>query len=481
MYSQFKSNALKGFKWSFLNKFATQALQFIFSIILARLLSPDDYGMFAMITVFSSFGMLFTDFGFGQALIYKKENSKLELDSVFVLNVIIGLILSALFFILSPVISNFYDQPKLNNLIKVVSVIFLIQSFGLVNFIELKKRIDFKLLAIVENISLLLSSVVAIVFAYYGFGVWSLVFRAVINMVFRTIIVLFVSNYKPSFNFSLDKIKVLWKYSFSVTANGFLTYWMRNLDNLMIGKIIGKQALGVYNMAYQIMLLPIRNISNVIKDVLFPSFSSINNDIDRIRLVYLKVIQTIALVTFPLLAGFALLSESFVSIILGEKWLQTIPILSLLALVAIPQSIFTVNGVLYLNTGRPDIPLKINLISLPVYAIGFYLGLKYNGVIGLVYAYIIVYGIQIIPIYIFSAKNIKLPFLDFIRSLYPIVISTFFMCLIVWWSKRLMTPTEQISHFILCIIIGILSYSGLILLLRKKISITDILLERLKS
>jgi len=478
MNSTFKTNALRGFKWSFLNKIATQSLSLIFSIVLARLLSPDDFGLFAMITVFLNFGLLFKDFGFGHALIYQKDVSKTEFDSVFVLNMLTGVILTTLFFLLAPTIANFYDEPRLANLTKVFSVVFFIQAFGLVNLIELKKCIDFKSLSVIENSSLLISSLIAIGLAFYGFGVWSLIVRTITNMTLRTIIVFFVSNYRPVLNFNIKVVKKLWRYSMNVSLNGFLTYWVRNLDNLMIGKMLGQQSLGVYNIAYQIILLPISSISNVIKDVLFPSFSSIKNDINIIRSVYLKVIQTIALITFPTLAGIAILSDSFVLILLGEKWSSMISILPLLALVAMPQSIFTVNGTLYLNTGRPDIPLKINIISLPIYAIGFYLGLKLYGVIGLVYAYIIIYVILIIPIYYFSAKNIQLKLRDFIKNLIPVIFATFLMGCTVILTKIFLFSQISLLNFISLILVGIFTYFVIIFALRKYISINKIISEQ---
>ncbi|WP_167604638.1 MOP flippase family protein [Maribellus sediminis] len=474
----FRTNTIQGIKWSFLNKTATQGLLFVFSIILARLLSPDDFGMFAMITVFSNFGLLFNDFGFGHALIYKKETTKQDFDTVFILNVWLGVLLSIVFYFLAPLISDFYGEPRLENLTKAFSVVFVLQSVGLVNMVELKKKIDFKRVAIIENISLLLSSICAIILAFLNFGVWSLIARNLMNMILRTILVFFVSSYRPGFSFTLTVVKKLWKYSASVSVNGFLTYWMRNLDNLMIGKMIGQQSLGVYNMAYQIMLFPIRNISNVIKDVLFPSFSSINNDINRIREVYLKVIQTIALVAFPLLAGVSVLSDLFVYLVLGEKWESMIPVLSLLSLVAIPQSVFTVNGTIYLNTGRPDIALKLNMIGLPLYALSFYFGLKLNGIIGLVHAYIVTYAFLAVPAYYFSAKNIKLRLSEFLGKLLPVIIGTFVMYIGVKIVRQVIfRDSIDLISFIVLIFTGVIIYSLVILLFIRKIDIYKLLKE----
>lgn len=471
--SSFRSKTIRGFKWSFLNKILFQFINFILTIVLARLLSPEDFGLFAMITVFSNFGMLFKDFGFGHALIYNKDVSNIEFNSVFVLNLAIGIILTSVFYFSAPFIASFYEESRLENLTKVFSIIFFIQAFGLVNITELKKKVDFKSLAIIENSAHLLASIIAIMMAYYGFGVWSLIANTVLYITLRTIIILFVSDYRPKFAYDINVIKDLWRYSYNVSGNSFLTYWMRNLDNLMIGKMIGQQPLGIYNMAYKIMLLPMKNISSVVKDVLFPSFSSIGNDIDKIRTVYLKVVQTVALFTFPLLAGLACLSDLFVNIVLGDKWLEMIPILSLLSLVAIPQSIFTINGTLYLNTGRPDIPFKINMVSLPIYVFGFYFGLKYYGILGLVYAYISIYALLVIPIYYFCAKQINLQVIEFIRKLVPVATSVILMSIIVLFFKEFLIEIKlkEINIFILSILSGIVSYLIAVLFFKKRIDL----------
>lgn len=424
--------------------------------------------------------MLFKDFGFGHALIYNKDSSTIEFNTVFVLNLSIGIILTLLFYFSAPLIASFYQEPRLESLTKVFSIMFFIQAFGLVNITELKKRVDFKSLTIIENTAHLLSSVIAITMAYYGFGVWSLIANAVLNVTIRTIIVFFVSDYRPKIVYDLKVIKDLWQYSYNVSGNGFLTYWIRNLDNLMIGKMIGQQPLGIYNMAYTIMLLPMRNISSVVKDVLFPSFSSIGNDIDKIRKVYLQVVQTVALITFPLLAGLACLSDLFVNIVLGDKWLEMIPIMALLSLVAIPQSIFTINGTLYLNTGRPDIPFKINLISLPIYALGFYFGLKLYGIFGLVYAYICIYTILIIPIHYYCAKVINLRLRQFIGTLMPVTISVIIMGAFVLIIKEILIQNmiKELNIFLLSILCGVASYLIGILLFQKRIAVYKLLFDK---
>lgn len=459
---------------------ALQFASFALTVVLARLLSPDDFGLFAMITVFSNFGMLFKDLGFGHALIYHKDSSAIEFHSVFVINLAIGITFSLLFFLLAPVIASFYGEPRLESLTKVFSVVFIIQAFGSVNITELKKKVDFRSLMIVENAAYFLSAIIAILLAFIGFGVWSLIVKTVLNITLLTIFVYTVSTYRPKISFNAKIVKGLWVYSYQVSGNGFLTYWMRNLDNLMIGKMIGQQPLGIYNMAYSIMLLPMKNISSVIKDVLFPSFSSVGNKVKRIRTVYLKVVQTVALVTFPLLAGLACLSDLFVPVLFGDHWAGMIPVLTLLSLVAIPQSIFTINGTIYLNTGRPDIPLKINLVSLPLYAAGFYIGLRAHGVLGLVYAYITVYTILMIPNYFFCAKQIDLTLTEFLEKLWPVIISVAFMSLFVLLSKWFIQSNTDTAlyPFLISVCVGVVAYIVSVFMLKRKMDIVHLLFEK---
>ncbi len=472
----FRTNAIRGIKWSFINKFGLQLLKFIFSVVLARLLSPNDFGLFAMITVFSNFGLVFKDLGFGHALIYQKDNSRNEYDSVFSMNLFIGILLSIIFFVLASSIASFYDEPRLNYITKAFSLVFILQSVSLVNIVELKKKIDFKKIAFVENVSYFSSSIIAIIFAFTGFGVWSLVIRSLLNSVFRSLALFWITEYRPKFNLQFKIIKRLWKYSLSVSLTSFLTYWIRNLDNLMIGKLIGQETLGIYNMAYQIMLIPVQNISGVIKDVLFPSFSSVNNDITIIRTVYLKTVQSVALISFPILAGVSILSDTFVWVLLGEKWNEMVFPLRLLALIAIPQSVFAVNGTIYLNTGRPDIPLKINLISLPVYAFGFYFGLKINGMIGLIYAYIIIYILMIIPIFYYSSRSIELRLVTFLTKLSPIIIGVVVMYGGISTLKEFfILDFKKIATLFVLILLGALLYTSVIILFRQKIYLYDLI------
>tara|TARA_Y100001972_G_scaffold128999_1_gene193312 strand:- start:3496 stop:4935 length:1440 start_codon:yes stop_codon:yes gene_type:complete len=478
--SEFKTNLLSGIKWSFINKVLFQALSLMITIILARMLSPDEFGIFAMITVFASFATLFSDFGLGNSLIYYQDADERDYSTVFYANIIIGLLITLLFYFLAPTIAHFYNEPDLTRLIQIFSSVFLIQSVGQVSIALLRKNIKFKKLGIIENIALLLSGIIAVLASYFEMGAMSLVLKSIIYAFVLTISVLLFSRFKPYWYFSLDRLKVLSGYGVQTMSNMFITYWIRNADNLIIGKILGNVQLGFYNMAYKIMLLPINNISRVISQVMFPSFSSINNDLSRLRNSYLKIIQTVALLTFPIFGGLFMLSNEFIRLVLGSHWIEIDAYLPVLALVALPQSIFTLNGSVFQSIGRPDIPLKINLVSFPLYLLAFYFGLEMNGVTGLVYNYAILSAALFIPIYVLLAKHIKLSLLIFFNNLLPAITGTFVMSLFIFFYRKFIYFNEYpFLWMTFCVFGAIIVYGGFtILVWSKKIEVLKLVKNR---
>lgn len=471
--SSLKQSFLKGVKWSFIGRMTNQALRFGLTVFLARILAPDDFGLFAMITVFTSFAVLLRDAGFGQSLIHIQDATKDDYDTVFRLNILIGVFLSLLFFLTAPLISGFYNEPLLIDLTRAISVIFLIQSLTGVNNIELKKNLEFKKIAFITNTSFLVSLVVTILLALKGYGVWCLVGKSISENIVVTVLTYLYTKYRPGRNFSYSSLKKLWKYSLSLTSNKIVVYWMRNADNLMIGKFLSQKVLGEYNMGYRIMLFPIQNISHVIAEVLFPAFSKIQNDLDKIKSIYLKVVQTIALIVFPLMVIIICIPNLFVKSVLGDKWIAIASFLPLLAVVSIPQSIFTISGSIYSSIGKPQIPLKINLFSLPLYVIGFYFGIKMDGVLGLVTFYVIINSLTFIPIYYFLAKSINLNLKNYIKNLTPIVLSCLLIIMPLLFLKEQLffLKLNNYVQISLIIILALIIYMTSIFLFKKQIHI----------
>lgn len=444
-----------GVFWSFLNQGGNQILNLLITFILARLVSPEEFGVIGMITVFTGFAIRFVDFGFSAALIHKKEVDKKDINTVFTLNTVIGVILSVLFFIISPLIANFYDKPILILLTKSFSIIFLVTGLSGVNRALLTKQMGFKLNTIISVISLILSSVIAIVMAYFGYGVWSILFKILSQEIINTVLYLLLFPVNQKLKFSKKSFDSMFFMGRNIAGGSILTYWSRNADNLLIGRMISGEALGLYSKAYSIMLLPLNNISRVISKVMFPSFSLIQEDKKQIKSLYLKTIKLIAFITFPLMAGLSILSKSFVLATFGKDWLEMAPLISILSVLGAFQSILSLNGVIYNSLGKSHIAFRITLVFSIINVLGFYVGIKLGGLMGLAIIYTSLGIIGTIPNFYFAGRLINITVIEMFKNLSVVTLLTAGMISVLFLAK----------HFVSQLDLGVYLYLGLMVLI----------------
>ena len=259
-----------GIKWNGISQFITQGSVIGGSIILGRILSPDDFGTVAMVTIISSFATMFLDMGFSQALIQKKKISDQELCSVFWLNNLIALVFFILFFISAPLISDFYDKPILAKLTRIISVNFLLSAIPQIPRIILTRELNFKKLGIINIITIPSSYIIGIILAYYDFGIWSLITQVITaNLLLGTLLWVAIS-WRPFFHFLRADISGILNYSFNTFLNQVLEYWAQNISSILIGKHLGAADMGTYNRSRVFILLPINNLSLVINRTIFP-------------------------------------------------------------------------------------------------------------------------------------------------------------------------------------------------------------------
>lgn len=431
-----------GIFWSFLNQGGSQIVSLIVTFILARLITPAEFGLIGMIAVFTGFAKIFVDFGFSTALIQKAEINQRDINTVFSFNLFSGGMLSILFFSLSFLIADFYEEPLLEKITKIYAPLFFISAIGGVNRALIVKSLKFKLSTIISMVTTIISALVAITMGLYGFGVWSILSQIIVEQVLSTslVLILYPVNQKPRFYKS--SFKGLSKNGFNMAGNSIINYWSRNADNLIIGKMLGDGALGIYTKSYGIMMLPLRNISRVIGKVVFPSFSILQNDILQIRMIYLKATRIIAYVTFPIMAGLAILSEPFVLITFGPQWKDMIPIVSILSGIGALQSVFTLNGVIYNSLGKAHIAFRISIVRSIMNIAAFIIGVKFGGLIGLTIAYTIVTILGFVPSFYFAGKQIKVSILDMAKNLSHALISTLFTAVIVYLVYILILSSE---------------------------------------
>lgn len=450
------SKTKTGVIWSFLNQGGNQIFSLLVTFILARLLTPEEFGTIGMIAVFTGFAGIFVDFGFSTALIQKLEITQKDINTVYFINITFGLLLTILFFFLAPLIAEFYQKPILTILTRSLSPIFIISAISGINRALTIKSLNFKLHTIISLVGLIISSLTAIIMAYNGFGVWSILIKMIVDQLVITILYLIFSPFSQKPVFNRGSFKSLFKVGSYMAGDTVINYWSRNADNLLIGKFLGDGSLGIYTKAYAVMLLPLRNISSVIGKVMFPSFSRLQNDIDQIKTIYLKATKLIAFITFPMMAGLALLAEPFVLVAFGENWLEMVPIISILSLLGAIQSILTLNGAIYNSLGKANIAFRISIIMSIINVIGFIIGLKLGGLKGLVIAYAIVGLITAIPNFYMAGKQIDVSILDIMKNLSNSLICTIIMALSIFILK----PILETATFLPVFNLLILSFTG---------------------
>ena len=473
-----KAKVLTGTKWIAFANIFKQVLQVIALIVFARLLSPDDFGLFAILMIFVGFLLLFTDMGTAAALIHIEAPSQKLLSSVFFFNIAVGASLTLLLMLFSHPIASFFENPKLILPMQIISLNFLILSFGIVPKANYEKALDFKPVTLIESFAVLLGISAGIAAAFSGMGVYSLVAQTLVISIITVVLLWYISDWKPSLHFSMEEIKSIWSYTANLSAFNFVNYFARNADNFLIGKFLGSSALGVYSLAYSIMLYPIQNISRVLLRILFPAFSHIKNDNTKLRKAYLKAIFFIALVSFPIMAGLIVTSGQIVEVFFGDKWANLSAILMILAPVGIIQSIGTTNGSLFMAKGSTPQLLKVGIASTLVTIIFFIPGAMY-GVKGVALSYLLSNLVMLYPVFKISWGQIDLSIREGLSVLGPLLIIVAIMDFGVFGIGKFLHPYHlpAFIQLIVMVLSGALLYLGMI---RVKYGKFSILLRELK-
>lgn len=473
-----KNKVVSGSKWVALSNVFRQVLQIVSLIVFARLLSPDDFGVYAILMIFVGFLGMFTDMGTAAALIHIEKPSEKLLSSVFYFNVFVGLVLFIVLTLLAIPIADFFESPQVGELLPVIAINFIIVSFGVVQKALYEKSMHFKNIAIFESIAMFVSVLMGIMAAFYGLGVYSLVIQVLVNSIILVPLMWFSSHWRPIWHFSMIEIKKIWSYTAYLSSFNIINYFARNADNFLIGKFLGSSALGVYSLAYKIMLYPLQNISFVLMRVLFPAFSKMQTDNEKFKRAYLRVIFFIALVSFPLMVGLMATADTLVDVLFGNKWKDLALILIILAPVGMMQSVVTTVGAIYLAKGNTKKIFYIGTINAVVTVIFFVIGVFYD-VEGVAFAYLLANIVMLYPNLLIAWRQIELSVKDGLKGIMPIVIISFLMGLaVVWFGQILENFLEnQIIKLIFMIISGLVVY---FILVRMKYGKLNILLSELK-
>ncbi len=369
---------IKGVSWSFIDSVAGQGITFFVGLVLARLLTPEDYGLIGIITIFISVFNSIVDSGFSNALIRKTYVTDKDYNTVFVTNMGVSAVLCFTLFLCAPLIASFFERPQLTALLKVMSVIVVINAFAIIQRTLLVKNIDFKTQTKVSVISSLTSGVIGIGMAVGGLGVWALVWQQLSRQLLNTIFLWVYSNWYPKLQFSVESFKELFGFAWKLLVSGLIDTVWREIYQVVIGKCYSPYTLGQYTRAQQFSSICSSNLNSVIQRVSYPVLSSIQDDKERLKAGYKRIIKISMLITFVLMLGVAGTAEQLILVLVGKQWLPAVPFLQILCFSMMLYPLHSLNLNMLQVQGHSDLFLKLEIIKKCIAIIPLLLGIFVN-------------------------------------------------------------------------------------------------------
>lgn len=403
-----KTKAVAGVRWSAASQFGRQGMGIVSTAILARLLSPTDYGLMGMAMVVTGFIGIFRDFGSSPALVQRQELDATLLSTVFWANIAFSLVTGCTIIAISPLAARFFHEPRVALLLCAVAPTFFFNSLSIVQQALLQRGLEFKSLANIELVASLLSYVVAVLVAWLDGGVWSLVAQAYAFLICLAVLLWQGAAWRPTLTFSWPALHSVRRYSVNMVGYSVFNYWARNAGNILIGRFLGSGALGFYSMAGRLVQYPTMATSGLVGRVLFPLLSKMQDDRERLGRAYFRTVSLIAVVTFPLLLGIFAVASPLVHGLLSAKWTPMIAPLMVLALVGANQSLATMTGSIYQSTGHTGLMFRVGIVNGLLYVLGIALGLR-GGILGVAIGYAVADALATVIDYFFAFRLIGQP------------------------------------------------------------------------
>ena len=445
-----KIKTLHGLFWSFFERIGQQGIQFIISIILARLLMPEQFGLIAMLTIFMAVAQSIIDSGFGSALIQKQNANHLDECSIFYFNILVGFIAAGTLCLAAPWIAAFYKTPLLVPLTRLLSLNMIINSFRIIQITLLTKRIDFKTRMKISVTASVLSGFIGIAMAYQGYGVWSLVAQSICSNLFLTSLLWLFLPWRPSWIFSFTSLRIMFSFGSNLFFSGLLETIYRNLYLIVIGKLFSATDLGFYSRAKGLQQMPVENLSSAVYRVTFPVFSSIQENKARLKVGVRKALSTLAMVNFPLMIGLAVVAKPLVLVLLTDKWLPCVPYLQLLCVVGMLYPVHVINLNVLKAQGRSDLYFWLEIIKKVLTTIAILITWRW-GITAMIYGQIATSTIAYYVNSFYTGKLISYPITEQIKDFIPSlgVASSMGVCVFligqIPFSNDLMMLTVQIT------------------------------------
>ncbi len=450
--SSLKQKTINGIFWSSIDSFANQGLLFIIGIILARLLTPNEFGLIGMITIFIAVSESFINSGFSQALIRKENCTDTDFSTVFYFNLAVGILFFVILYFTAPFISKFFNEPQLIELVRVLSIVLIIDALTFVQRTALTKRIDFKLQTKISVISSSLSGILSISMAFSGFGVWSLVAKTLSQKGFNAFLLWLWNKWRPLLIFSKKSFFEMFSFGSKLLISGLINTIYNNIYYLIIGKFFSAQELGFYAKSNHFKDIPSQNINNIISRVSYPVLAQMQEDKVKLKSGYKKIIKITMFITFILMVGLAAVAEPVIITLIGEKWRQSVVYLQLLCFVGAMYPLHALNLNMLNVKGRSDLFLNLEImkkiLAVPTIIIGIIWGIRIM-IFGMWINSLIAYFLNSY----YSGRLINYPMEEQINDILPELLLALFIGGLVFFSGWLL-PVNYLPKLIIQLVLG---------------------------
>lgn len=463
MQENLKAKTVSGMIWSALQRFGTMGISFVSNIVLARLLTPDDYGCIGMLAIFITVSNTFVDGGFGSALIQKKDVTQKDYSTIFWWNLFLSVVLYGVLFISAPAVSRFYNIPLLESVLQVQGVVLIINALNIVQTNQLRKSINFKRLATIYIVSHIVAAALAIVLAYMGWGVWALVAQQIVASSITSIMLWVMNRWMPSLCFSVESFKQLFSFGGFVLASNLINTFCNNVQGLLIGKFFNPATLGYYTQARKLEEIASHSLSGITDQVSYPVLSKLQSNKYAMISAIRKLLLSLAFITFPLMLILVLVAEPLILFIYGEKWLPCVPYFQILCVAGMAGSLYSVNMRSIEAIGKSKEMFLVTVIKRFVGLSAIVIGLMLYDIkgvmIGIVFNYWFSYFVNITMV----SKYVGYKWKQQLKDLLPIVlVSLFAMLLSLFIVKiigvNLIYFNTLIKLFIFVVVYMIISY-----------------------
>ncbi|MDC6366494.1 MULTISPECIES: lipopolysaccharide biosynthesis protein [Flavobacteriaceae] len=467
-----RKKIVAGLKWSSVQLFVDSGFRFLVQLVLAKILLPEQFGLVAMCSIFIAIANAASELGMGAALIQKKEDSIAQsmYPTAFISGIIWGgflfLIMS---FLIGPIAAWFYQEPFLTYLIPALSISVIVTPLSFIHHVILVRKMDFKSLATILNTSAVLAGVVAIVSAFLGAGVWSLVVNQVLSPLLAMLFYYYKVGWKPKLNWNRQHFKAIFGFGAYATGTRIFSTVTYNIDNLLIGKLLGSSPLGAYSLAFNLTETLRQSLSKVINNVMFPVFGKNQDNIEKLKNYFLNIIKINAILIYPVMGFLLLFSHEIIFFIFGDKWENAvipIQILSVAMMIHLMINSFTS---LLRGIGKPELEMKIIMVlTLLVLIPGLVVGIKVAGLIGAAYAILINKSVLVLTALVILKREINLKVSQVFRTVLKPVLALVVSIALVYLFKANVNSSEGIIPLLLPMAMYVICYLGVIYYLEKK-------------